>query len=87
MLLNPQVNTGVRPSSLRERAPDRRRALSAVGGRHHRDTATLSSRSNGSGRTMRSRKPVTSQPNTTNRTNTLPGQDVLPLHPDPGGSP
>jgi hypothetical protein len=34
VLQNPQVKTGVRLSSLRERAPDRRRALSAVGGRH-----------------------------------------------------
>jgi hypothetical protein len=56
VLLNPQVNTGVRLSSLRERAQDRRRALSAVGGGHHRDTATLSSHSNGSGRTMRARE-------------------------------
>jgi Recombinase len=56
VLLNPQVNTGVRLSSLRERAPDRRCALSAVGGGHHRDIATLSSRSNCSGRTMRARE-------------------------------
>jgi len=39
------------------------------------------------GEVLASQEPLTSQANTTNGTNTRPGQDALPLHPDPGRSP
>jgi hypothetical protein len=57
-------------------------SVGSVGSRGQGDVPTQQA----NGEVLASLEPLTSQPNTTNSTNTLPGQDVLPLEPDPSGS-